>query len=381
MTTQLRPETSSRTTSESGMPASEPTPAPADTVPAKTKRSPLPFIFGALLLAGGFWAVKTVTYSNAHASTDNAMIDGHVIPVLAKVGGFVTAVRVAENDRVAIGAALVSVDDREFKVRLASADADLAAARATSGGSGNGPGQAQAMVANASAQTAVQQANVDAARAQVVRAEADLARYTDLAAKNIVSQQQLDAAKAQAAATRAQLVAVQRQASAAGANVEGMQAGVRLAQARLGAATAARDNAALQLSFTNITAPTPGLVSKKSVEVGQLVQTGQTLMNITADTGLFITANFKETQLDKLRVGQTVELEVDAYDGAKIEGVVESISAATGARFTLLPPDNASGNFTKVVQRVPVRIRITKGLDAARPLRIGLSVVAHVATK
>ena len=237
------------------------------------------------------------------------------------------------------------------------------------------------MLANASAQTAVQQANVDAARAQVVRAEADLARYSDLAAKNIVSQQQLDAAKAQAAATRAQLVAVQRQASAAGANVEGMQAGVRLAQARLGAATAARDNAALQLSFTNITAPTPGLVSKKSVEVGQLVQTGQTLMNITADTGLFITANFKETQLDKLRVGQTVELEVDAYDGAKIEGVVESISAATGARFTLLPPDNASGNFTKVVQRVPVRIRITKGLDSARPLRIGLSVVAHVATK
>ena len=275
----------------------------------------------------------------------------------------------------------MAIDDREFKVRLASADADLAAARATSGGAGNGLGQAQAMVANASAQTAVQRANEDAARAQVVKAEADLARYTDLASKNIVSQQQLDAAKAQAAATRAQLVAVQRSANAAGANVEGMQAGVRLAQARMGAATAARDNAALQLSFTNINAPAAGLVSKKSVEVGQLVQPGQTLMNIAADTGLFITANFKETQLAQLRVGQTVELEVDAYDGATIEGIVESISAATGARFTLLPPDNASGNFTKVVQRIPVRIRITRGLDAARPLRIGLSVVAHVATK
>ena len=377
MTTQVRPETSSRDTSETAMPA----PAQSGKSPAPSKRSPLPFILGALLLVGGFWAVKTLTYSRAHASTDNAMIDGHVIPVLAKVGGFVTAVRVAENDRVAINAPLVAIDDREFKVRLASTEADLAAARASSGGAGTGRGQAQAMVANASAQTAVQQANVDAARAQVVKAEADLSRYADLAAKNIVSQQQLDAAKAQAAATRAQLVAVQRQASAAGANVEGMQAGVRLAQARLGAASASRDNAALQLSFTNITAPTPGLVSKKLVEVGQLVQPGQTLMNITADTGLFITANFKETQLDKLRVGQTVELEVDAYDGATIEGVVESISAATGARFTLLPPDNASGNFTKVVQRVPVRIRITKGLDAARPLRIGLSVVAHVATR
>ena len=377
MTTQLRPETSRSSASDPAMPA----PEPRTIKPDAPKRSPLPFILGALVLAGGFWAFKTLTYASAHESTDNAMIDGHVIPVLAKVGGFVTAVRVAENDRVALGAPLVMIDDREFKVRLAAAEADLAAARASSGGSGNGPGQAQAMVSNASAQTAVQQANVDAARAQVVKAEADLARYADLAAKNIVSQQQLDGAKAQVAATRAQLVAVQRQASAAGANVEGMQAGVRLAQARLGSATAARDNAALQLSFTSITAPTSGLVSRKLVEVGQLVQPGQTLMNIAADTGLFITANFKETQLDKLRVGQPVELEVDAYGGAKIEGVVESISAATGARFTLLPPDNASGNFTKVVQRVPVRIRITKGLDGTHPLRIGLSVVAHVATR
>jgi membrane fusion protein, multidrug efflux system len=379
MTTQLRPESTTSTTSETAMSAPTPTPAPtpAAAKPDAPKRSPLPFILGALVLAGGLWGFKTLSYSSAHESTDNAMIDGHVIPVLAKVGGFVTAVRVAENNRVSISAPLVAIDDREFKVRLASAEADLAAARAATGGTG----QAQAMVSNASAQSAVQQANIDAARAQVVKAEADLARYSDLAAKNIVSQQQLDAAKAQAAAMRAQLVAVQRQASAAGANVEGMQAGVRLAQARLGVATAARDNASLQLSFTNIIAPTSGLVSKKLVEVGQLVQPGQTLMNITADTGLFITANFKETQLDKLRVGQPVELEVDAYGGATIEGVVESISAATGARFTLLPPDNASGNFTKVVQRVPVRIRITKGLDAVRPLRIGLSVVAHVATK
>ena len=123
------------------------------------------------------------------------------------------------------------------------------------------------------------------------------------------------------------------------------------------------------------------MIAKKQVEIGQLVQPGQLLMNIASDTGLFVTANFKETQLARLRVGQRVELEVDAYDGALIEGRVESISAATGARFTLLPPDNASGNFTKVVQRIPVRIRITKGLDAERPLRIGLSVIAHVDTK
>lgn len=376
MTTQVRPDSEARDGGAATPPPSARSTAPA---PAK-KKNVMPFILGALLLAGGAWGFKTLSYARAHESTDNALIDGHVLPVLAKVGGFVTAVRVAENDRVAADAALITIDDREYKVRLAQAEADLAAARASAGG-GGGTGQAQAMVENASAQTAVQSANIDAARAQVVKAEADLARFTDLAAKNIVSQQQLDAAKAQAAATRAQLVAVQGQATAAGANVQGMQAGVRLAEARLAAAQAARDNAALQLSYASITAPAAGTVSKKMVEVGQLVQPGQTLMSITSDTGLFITANFKETQLANLRIGQTVDLEVDAYDGATIEGVVESISPATGARFTLLPPDNASGNFTKVVQRVPVRIRITKGLDAARPLRIGLSVMAHVNTK
>ncbi len=376
MTAQVRPETPS----SDPMPAESETPLRTTPPAAPTKRSPLPFILGALLIVGGIWAYRTISYGRSHESTDNATIDGHVIPVLAKVGGFVTSVTVAENDRVKGDAPLVQIDDREFKVRLALAEADLAAARASTGGRG-GTGQAQAMVANASAQTAAQNANVDAARAQVVKAEADLARYADLAAKNIVSQQQLDGAKAQVAATRAQLVAVQKQVNAAGANVVSMEAGVRLADARLGAAQASRDNAALQLSFTKITAPTPGAVSKKLVEIGQLVQPGQTLMNIASDTGLFVTANFKETQLDDLRIGQTVELEVDAYGGAKIDGVVESISAATGARFTLLPPDNASGNFTKVVQRVPVRIRITKGLDTTRPLRIGLSVVAHVVTK
>ena len=350
-------------------------PAPANS------RSKLPLILGLLVLLGGAWTFKTVRYARAHESTDNATIDGHVLPVLAKVGGFVTAVKVRENDRVQAGATLVTIDDREYTVRLAQAEADFAAASASAGGRGNGTGQAQAMVATASAQSAVQSANIDAARAQVVKADADLARYAELATKNIISQQQLDAATAQVAATRAQLVAVQRQEAAAGANVAGMQAGVRLAEARRGAAQAARDNAALQLSFTNIASPTSGSVSRKLVEIGQLVNAGQTLMNIASDTGLFITANFKETQLARLRVGQIVALDVDAYDGARIEGVVESISAATGARFTLLPPDNASGNFTKVVQRVPVRIRITKGLGAERPLRIGLSVMVHVSTK
>jgi membrane fusion protein (multidrug efflux system) len=203
----------------------------------------------------------------------------------------------------------------------------------------------------------------------------------DLATKHIVSQQQLDAAQAAADAATANLQAVERQAAAGGATVVSARAGVRVAQARLDAAQAARDNAALQLGYTKITAPVSGAVSRKMVELGQLVQAGQQLMSVVADTGMWVNANYKETQLSDMRAGQPVEIDVDAYGGCQAEGVVQSLSAATGAKFALLPPDNATGNFTKVVQRVPVRIHVTKGCGPDRPLRPGLSVTTHVKTR
>ena len=163
--------------------------------------------------------------------------------------------------------------------------------------------------------------------------------------------------------------------------MQNAQAGVRLAQARLQAAQAARENAALQLEYTTIKAPTTGRVSRKQVEVGQLIQPGQTLFSIVPDTGVWIDANFKETQLADIRVGQPVEIEVDAYGKCTAEGKVESLSAATGATFALLPPDNATGNFTKVVQRVPVRVAVVRGCGADRPLRPGMSVNVSVSTK
>ena len=238
-------------------------------------------------------------------------------------------------------------------------------------------GQAAAQVRTASSQRDVGSAQVVAARAGVTRAESDLARAKDLAGKQIISLAQLDAAQATYDAANATLTATERQVNAATSGVSTAEAGVRLARARLQAADAARMNAALQLSFTKITAPLGGVVTKKLVEVGQLVQPGQTLLSIVSDTGVFITANVKETQLARIRVGQKVNLEVDAY-GTTIKGEVESIASATGAKFALLPPDNATGNFTKVVQRVPVRIRVTHGLDPERPLRPGMSVLASV---
>ena len=331
-------------------------------------------------LAGLGWGLKQWLYGRTHESTDNAQVDGHLVPVLAKVSGYVTAVNVAENDRIRADSTLVRIDEREFAVKLAQSDADLAAARASAGGRGV-EGQAEAMVQNATSQRAALDANIVAARANATKAEADLARMRELVAKQIVSRQQLDAAQAASDAARAQLSSAQRSAGAAGAGIVNAQAGVRLAQARLAAAQASRDNAQLQLSYTRITAPVGGIVSRKQVEVGQLVQAGQPLLTVVSDTGLWVTANFKETQLGDLHVGQAVELDVDAYGGLKVEGKVESVSAATGAKFALLPPDNATGNFTKVVQRVPVRIAITKGIDKEHPLRPGMSVVAHVSTK
>ncbi|MGE5748466.1 MAG: HlyD family secretion protein [Gemmatimonas sp.] len=326
------------------------------------------------------WGVQRWMYSRNHISTDDAAVDGHIIPVVAKVGGYIARVTVAENDHVNEGQLLVQLDSAELAVKLAQADADLAAARAAAGGPGV-TGQAEAQVQTAAGQQGALQAQVTAARVAVSRARDNLQRMQELAAKQIVSQQSLTTATSQLQQAEAELAAVQRQASAASGTVSGAQAGTRLATARLESMAAARANAALQLSYTRLTAPATGSVSRKSVEVGQLVQPAQQVMAIVADTGAWVTANFKETQLARMKVGQPVDIAIDAYSGCKATGHVQSISGATGSKFSLLPPENATGNFTKVVQRVPVRIAISRGCGPNRPLRPGMSVTAHVNTQ
>ena len=342
------------------------------------KKFVLPIV-GVVALILVVWAFQKWSYGRSHQSTDNAQIDGHIVPVLAKVGGYVKTVNVSENDHVNAGQLLVQLDDADYRVRLQQAQADLVAAEATAGGSGFA-GQAEAQVQSATGQRAALDAQIGAARANANKADADLARARELAAKQIISKQQLDAAIAGADVARANLLAAQRQASAAGGTVNTAEAGVRVANARTLAARAAAANAQLQLDYTRITAPASGEVSRKQVEVGQLVAPGQPLLSIVADTGVWVTANFKETQLAKIRPGQPVEFEIDAYGGCIGEGKVESVSGATGAKFALLPPDNATGNFTKVVQRVPVRIRVTKPCAGNHPLRPGLSANVHINT-
>ena len=348
------------------------------TTPSRKKKIVLPIV-GVVALLVLFWGFQKWNYGRTHQSTDNAQVDGHIVPVLAKVGGYVKSVSVSENDHVNAGQQLVQLNDEDYVVRLQQAQADLAAAEATGGSSGFA-GQAQAQVQSAAGQRAALDAQIGAARANANKADADLARAKELATKQIISKQMLDAAQAQADVAHANLLAAERQASAAGGTVNTAEAGVRVASARTMAARAAAANAQLQLDYTRITAPASGEVSRKQVEVGQLVNPGQPLMSIVADTGVWVTANFKETQLAKIHPGQPVEFSVDAYGGCVAEGKVESVSGATGAKFALLPPDNATGNFTKVVQRVPVRIAVTKPCGGTRPLRPGLSVDVHVDT-
>ena len=329
-------------------------PAPRPSTPAappKSSRRTVFMVMGVVLVALIAFGARKWWFARSHVSTDNAQVDGHIVPVLGKVGGYVAEVRVIENQAVKAGDTLVVLDDRDFRARLAQTEADLAALLATVS-SRTRVGQAEAAVAQA-------QANASKARA-------DLARIEPLAAQNIVSQQQLDAARAAAAAAEAQLAAAQA-----------MLVG---ADARVAASRAARDQAALQLSYTRIITPSAGIVSKKAVELGQLVQPGQPLMTVVPLEDVWVTANLKETETADVTPGDSADITVDAYKGMHVRGHVESLSPATGAKFSLLPPDNATGNFTKVVQRIPVRIHLDSPMDPVHPLRPGMSVVATIKT-
>jgi membrane fusion protein (multidrug efflux system) len=346
----------------------------------KTRRKRISWlVVGVLVLLLGIWGVRRYLYYRHHVSTDNAQVDGHITPIAPRVSAFISKVLVDDNQHVNAGDTLVILDDRDLRVKLEEAEAELRAAEAAVG-TRRSTGQAKAEFQATRAQAASVQASVNAAEAAYKRAAADLERYRRLAAQKIVSAQQLDAAQASFDAAAANLESARKQAAAAGSQVSASGAAVRSADARLAAAQAGVDNARLQLSYSRVLAPISGIIAKRTAETGALVQPGQNLMSIVPDRELWVTANFKETQLAKVRVGDPAEFEVDAYPGRKFQGRVESLSPATGARFALLPPDNATGNFTKVVQRVPVKIAVEQPTDSAHPLRPGMSVEVDIAT-
>jgi len=322
-----------------------------------------------MLIAGAAVALSAVgigaryyVWALHHESTDDAFIDGHIVHVAPQVGGRVRRVFVTDNQPVRAGHLLVEIDPADFRVKLDQAIASWAAARGR--------------LAQARAGLAVEAAaDVVAARADADNAAADLARYR-ATTTGAVSRQAVDAASTTAARMGAQLVVAQKRTAAAGAQIELARSQVEAAEADVGAAGAAVEQARLQLSYTKIRAAEAGRVTTKNVEPGNYVQIGQELLALVSDD-VWVTANFKETQLAHMRPGQPVVISVDAY-GHDFHGRVDSVQAGSGARFSLLPPENATGNYVKVVQRVPVKIVFDDPAEGGFLLGPGMSVVPEV---
>ncbi len=360
-------------------PESLPTSANTTSVPTQRPNRAQLILLLAVLAIGGWMGWKWY-WALSHISTDNAQVDSHIVPVLPKVGGFIAEVAVQEHQAVKSGDLLARIDDRDYRSRLTLAEADLALAIAGAG-SAKQAGQAGAQVMAARANAAAARSTIEQALANADKAQKDLERTRDLVAQKMLSPQALDAAQAAARAALAQVETSKQSANSATEQITASSAALTAAQARVEAARAARDLAANQLADTRVVAPTSGVVAAKNVEPGQLVQAGQPLLSVVPLADLWVTANLKETELRDIQLGATASIEVDAYPGLVVKGQVESISPATGARFALLPPDNATGNFTKVVQRVPVRIRVSQSEDSTRLLRPGMSVNVTITTR
>jgi len=369
-----------------------------------------------VLLVAGFFVYRYVT---SYESTDDAEVDGHINSISARVSGHVVKLNVLDNQYVQAGTVLVEIDRADYQVAYERAKADFDNAQATASAAGvNVPitsvstssqvsateadvASARAGIAAARQQFQAAKAQLDQARANDVKAQNDLGRYKQLVDKQEISLQQYDAAVAAAKASAASVDAARAMADAAQAQVAEAQGKLAQADANYrNAQTAPRqmevirsraasalaeaqqkkadlDQAQLNLQYTKIIAPVAGVVSDRTVEVGQNVSPGQELMKVIPLDDVWITANFKETQLREMKVGQPVTIDVDA-NGRGYRGKVDSLAGASGARFSLLPPENATGNYVKVVQRIPVKIVLDPGENKDRSLRPGMSVEPKV---
>ncbi|MGC9198580.1 MAG: HlyD family secretion protein [Acidobacteriaceae bacterium] len=399
-------------------------PEPTEALPKdNSKRNLIGFFVIAVLILGAGLFYWRSTYSE---DTDDAQVDGNLYQVSSRVAGQVIRVDVTEEQFVHKGDSIAEIDPKDFQVALEQAQADLANAQAayqealvnvpithvqtftTLRTSTSDVASSEASVQQAEAQVEAAKAKVAAAKAEAIKSELDVQRYTPLVAKDVISKQQFDAAVAQAAADQGNLRAARR-------DVVAQEAFVHTAEERLNAARSQRfqsqkngpkqvaaqesvaaaalaaikvaqakvDQAKLNLSYTHIVSPITGIVSNKSVAVGENLSVGQALMTIVPLTDLWVTANFKETQLTHMHAGQRVDISVDALGGRKFSGVVAQIGGATGSSLSLFPPENATGNYVKVVQRIPVRVNFSN-LDEENKdyaLRIGMSVEPTVHIK
>lgn len=332
------------------------------------KKSPVRIgVLSVVFLIVAYVGYNKIHFAITNETTDNAQVETQITPVLPRVAGYVKTISVKDYDSVAAGQLLVELDDAELQTQLLEMEADYKQAEADLI-------NAKAALNNAVVSLRINKGNIDLNDVRKKKAEDDLKRDQNLFNDQAITRKQLDDSKYNVETAAQQYQNAKTDLSSAESRIAVLQAGIEKATAALAVKQAKIEQTKLKLSYTRIYAPQAGKIGKKNISEGQYVQAGTPLFSIVNDTTYWIVANFKENQLKKLYPGKDVDIEMDAYPDLKIKGAIETLSEATGAKFSLLPPDNASGNFVKVTQRVPVKIRI-KDMDKYRNmLRAGLSV-------
>ena len=347
-------------------------------------------IFTILILLGGSYGVFKYLHSLAHESTDDAQIEKNMNPIIPRIAGYVTKVYVKDNDFVKKGDTLFTIDNKDYLVKVEEAKAVLVGAEGSYEVSKADVGTSQANVSVSDANVQSATGTIETAKIRLTRASNDFERYSNLYKNHSITKQQFEQAEATKLEAQSQLRILQEQQRASGfqktvaasrTNVANKQ--TEVASANIKRAKAVLEASKLNLDYTIVTAAVDGQISKIAIQPGQFLQPGQSLFYIINTNEAWVIANFKETQLNKMVVGQKVTIKVDAYPDTEFNGTIASFSPATGSRFSILPPDNATGNFVKTIQRLPVKITIDANNDAQKVklLRPGMNVDVDVHIK
>jgi membrane fusion protein (multidrug efflux system) len=354
---------------------------------APKKKSKVFLIVLILLVAAGAWfGISKYNHGKHHEETDDAQLEANISPVIPRIAGYVKEVRVKDNQLVKKGDTLLILDDRDMKLKVQQAEAALATAKTNLGSAEANTSASKATINSSHANIAIVDAQIEAAKVNVWRTKQDYDRYANLIKDHSITQQQFEQAQAAKETAERQLNILVQQKNQAAQQTNSVASQSNATSSQIGVAGAVIKQrevevaeAKLNLSYTVITAQESGLVSKVNVQPGQFLQAGQPVFSVVLSNDIWVVANFKETQFEKMKIGQKVTVHVDAFPGHPFDATLTSFAAATGSRFALLPPDNSSGNFVKVVQRLPVKIEFNKVNDPmVQQLKAGMNVSVDV---
>jgi membrane fusion protein, multidrug efflux system len=342
-------------------------------------------LFASIIIMGAIILYLYLQYKKTHISTDDAFVDGRVHVIASKIPGTVKVIRINDNQFVRKNDLILEVDPTDYDVKVIEAQADLQAERAKLSVIRDGVETVKKRLSEIIASLEAARANVDLQEANLRQAEIDFKRAESLLKKQVIPREQYDrsrtayeVAAAQAKSAREQIKQLEASIETQRALIKQTESGILPQEAQIKQKEATLKGATLNKDYTKIYAPSDGYITKRSVEVGNQIQAGQSLLAVVSLDDIWITANYKETQLERVKPGQKVEIRVDTYPGKVFYGRLDSIMSGTGAVFSLFPPENATGNYVKIVQRIPVKIILDKSTDPGHVLRIGMSVVPTI---